>query len=416
MARPRLAGGVQLPRHAEARVRQALADTRVAAIIGPRQSGKTTLARKLARGRVFFTLDDEQTRLFAQNDPAGFLRDVDGAVIDEIQRAPGLVLAIKRAVDADPRPGRFLITGSADLFAGAIAPDSLAGRVETIALLPLSQAEIERKRAPSFLKRAFAGSLGPAGSGEPTPDLIERVLGGGYPEALARSGAARRRDWLVAYARSLAERDVVDIAEIASTAMMRRLIEHAALTAGQLLNKTELGGRIGYDAKTVDRWLALLEKIFLIREVRPWFRNGLKRLIKTPKLHFLDSGLLAALTGVDAERIGRDRAALGPLLECFVHGELAKAIALAEPHTTISHYRDKDQAEVDFVVERTPGEIVGIEVKAAVTVRPEDFKGLTRLREAAGAGFAQGVLLHDGEAIIPFGDRLVAAPFSVLWR
>jgi predicted AAA+ superfamily ATPase len=153
-----------------------------------------------------------------------------------------------------------------------------------------------------------------------------------------------------------------------------------------------------------------------VRRVRPWFRNGLKRLVKTPKLYFVDSGLLAALNGVDAERIARDRFLLGPLLECFVYAELAKAVALAPKRTMISHYRDKDQAEVDFVLERTPGKIVGVEVKASVTVWPRDFKGLLRLREAAGESFAFGILLHDGERIAPFSDRLIAAPLSVLWR
>lgn len=411
---PRLDLAVPVPRHAEGRLKAALADTRVVAIVGPRQSGKTTLARKAAGRRPFFTLDDEQTRSFAQNDPTGFLRGMDRAVIDEIQRVPSLVLAIKRSVDEDRRPGRFLITGSADLFAGAIAPDSLAGRVETVELLPLSQAEIERAAAPTFLDSAFAGAIAGSDSG-PTPDLVERVLAGGFPEAVARGGA-RRRNWLVSYAQSLAERDVADIAQVERGDLMNLLIEHAALMSGQLLNMSDLGGKIGIDSKTINRWIALLEKIFLLRRVRPWFRNGLKRLVKTPKLHFLDSGLLAALVGVDAARIVHDRPSFGAMLECFVHAELAKAILLSTERTTLSHYRDKDQAEVDFVLERTPGRIVGVEVKATATARPDDLKGLSRLRDGAGKNFALGILLHDGDRVIPFGDRLIAAPLSVLWR
>jgi hypothetical protein len=409
-----------VPRHAAARLRTALADTRVVALVGPRQAGKTTLARQAAAdGRPFLTLDDEQTRSFATADPAGFLRGVDRAVIDEIQRAPGLVLALKRSVDEDRRPGRFLITGSADLFAGSVAPDSLAGRVETIALLPLSQAEIERAPPPQFLDRAFsgdlfAGELGPATAAGQTADLVERVLAGGFPEALARASAARRRDWLAAYAQSLAERDVADIAQIDKGDRMGRVIELAALMSGQLLNMSEIGAKAGLDSKTVDRWLSILDKVFLARRVRPWSRNDLKRIIKAPKLYFVDSGLLAALRGDD--RLSRDRRALGPLLECFVYAELSKAIALGAARTTISHYRDKDQVEVDFVLERTPGRIVGIEVKASATVRPEDLKGLSRLRDAAGEDFAMGVLLHDGERVMAFGERLIAAPLSILWR
>jgi predicted AAA+ superfamily ATPase len=406
-----------VPRHAETRLRAALADTRVVAIVGPRQSGKTTLARQIAGpDRPFFTLDDEQTRMFAANDPAGFLRGVDRAVIDEIQRAPGLVLAIKKAVDEDGRPGRFLITGSADLFAGSIAPDSLAGRVETIELLPLSQAEIERAWPPAFLDRAFEGAVGGAERASGPGNLIGRVLAGGFPEALARSDPERRTAWLTSYAQSLAERDVPDIARVGKGNTMSRLVEHAALMSGQLLNLSELGGQLGLDAKTIDRWLALLEKIFLLWRVRPWFRNNLKRLVKTPKLQFLDSGLLAALAGIDENRIARDRTLLGPLLETFVHAELAKAIALSPHRTTLDHYRDKDQAEVDFVLERTPGVVVGIDVKASATVHPADFKGLTRLRDALGDRFAQGLILHDGERAISFGDRLMAMPVSALWR
>jgi hypothetical protein len=293
--------------------------------------------------------------------------------------------------------------------------------VETIVLLPLSQAEIERAPPPQFLERAFAGDLfardlGPEMAAGQTADLVERVLAGGFPEALARATAARRRAWLAAYAQSLAERDVADIAQIDKGDRMWRVIELAALMSGQLLNMSEIGAKAGLDSKTVDRWLSLLDKVFLAHRVRPWFRNDLKRIIKAPKLYFVDSGLLAALRGDDLDRLSRNRRALGPLLECFVYAELSKAIALGEARTTISHYRDKDQVEVDFVLERTPGRIVGIEVKASATVRPEDFKGLSRLRDATGEDFALGVLLHDGERVMAFGERLIAAPFSILWR
>lgn len=324
------------------------------------------------------------------------------------------MLAIKKIVDENPRPGRFLITGSADLFAGAIAPDSLAGRVQTIELLPLSQAEIERRPPPAFLDAAFGGAIRPGGQAI-TTNLVERVLAGGFPEALARPTPARRRDWLTSYAQSLAERDVVEIAELAKADMMRLLIEHAALMSGQLLNMSELAQRVGVDAKTVDRWLSLLGKIFLVYRVRPWFRNNLKRLVKAPKLHFLDSALLAALAGIDTAAIARDRALLGPVLEGFVHAELQKAIALSGERTSLTHYRDKDQAEVDFVIERTPGRIVGIEVKASATVRPQDFKGLIRLKEAAGEAFVMGILLHDGEHVLSYSHGLAAAPISSLW-
>lgn len=406
-----------MPRHAEAQVRVALADTRIVAIVGPRQSGKTTLARRIARdhGRPFVTLDDEQHRRFAEDDPIGFTRGNPTAVIDEIQRVPRLILAIKQMVDENPQPGRYLITGSVDLFRGSISPDSLAGRIETIELLPFSQAEIAGAGLPGFLDRAFAGDFPKLAKTGPTSHLTERVLAGGFPEALSREVPARRRNWLLSYARSLARRDVSDIAAIGKLDEMARLMDHAAASAGQLLNMSGLGSRLGVDGKTVDRWLNLFEHMFLVRRVRAWHRNDLKRLVRTPKLQFLDSGLLAALRRVDAATIDRDRRQVGALLECFVHSELVKAAALSEEPTAISHYRDKDRAEVDLVLERSPGEVVGVEVKAGATVRPGDFKGLARLKEAAGQRFSCGIVLHDGERVQKASPRLFAMPISVLW-
>ncbi len=417
---PNRTGNVRafVARHAEVPVRTALADTRIVAIVGPRQSGKTTLARGIAAddGRPFVTMDDDQSRRFARDDPAGFMRSLQAAVIDEIQRAPDLVLALKKEVDEDPRPGRYLITGSVELFKGSISPDSLAGRVETIELLPFSQAEISGASPSGFLDRAFAGDFPGFQETDLTVDLIERVISGGFPAALSRAVPARRRSWLQAYARSLAERDISDIAAVGKRDEMSRLIDHAAVSASQLLNLSSLASRLGVDGKTVDRWLVLLEHMFLVRRVRAWHRGGLKRLVRAPKLQFLDSGLLAALQRTDAADIARDRRKFGPLLECFVHGELIKAIALSGETTTVSHYRDKDGIEVDLVLERSPGAIVGIEVKAGATVRLRDFRGLVRLKEAAGDGFACGIVLHDGERIQQMGSGLFAMPIKMLWE
>ena len=409
--------GTLVTRHAETQIRAALDDTRIVAIVGPRQSGKTTLARRIAGddGRPFITLDDEQFRRFAEDDPVGFVRSQPVAVIDEIQRAPALILALKKAVDEAPRPGRYLITGSVDLFKGALSPDSLAGRVDTIELLPFSQAEIAGVGVPEFLDRAFAGDFPSLAETRPTEDLIERVVSGGFPESLSRAVPGRRRRWLRAYTRALAERDVSEIAAIDKSVEMSRLIDHAAAASGQLLNMSDLGSRLGIDGKTVDRWLTLLEHMFLVRRIRAWHRNRLKRLVKTPKLHFLDSGLLAALRGTGTVEIAKDRERLGPLLECFVHAEIAKAAALSDETTIVSHYRDKDRVEVDLVLERSPDRVVGIEVKAGATVRPRDFRGLERLRGAAGDGFACGIVLHDGERIQQTGSRLYAMPMKMLW-
>ena len=410
--------GVFVGRHAETRIQTALRDTRIVAIIGPRQSGKTTLARRIAKaqGHPFVTLDDEQSRRFAQDDPAGFLRGLQTAAIDEIQRAPGLVLALKKTVDEDPRPGRFLITGSVDLLKGSISPDSLAGRVEMIELLPFSQAELAAFGPPRFLDRAFAADFPGLAETGVTDNLAARAVAGGFPEVLARAMPGRRRSWLHAYARSLAERDVPELAGVGKRAELGRLIEPAALATGQLLNMSRLGALLGIDSKTVDRWLTLLEHLFLIRRIPAWHRNELKRLVKAPKMQFLDSGLLAALRLTSLKDIAKDRDKLGPLLECFVHTEIAKAAAVSDESMTLRHYRDKDQVEVDLVLERSPGKFVGIEVKATATVRPKDLRGLMRLRDAVGDGFACGVILHDGERIQQMAPKLFAMPVKMLWE
>jgi predicted AAA+ superfamily ATPase len=403
-------------RHAEMRVREAMGDTRIVALVGPRQSGKTTLVRKIAADEAlnFITLDDEQFRQFANADPNGFMRGLGRAVIDEIQRAPGLILALKKAVDDDSRPGRFLITGSVDLFRSALSPDSLAGRVETIELLPLSQAEIERHDVPDFLARAFAADFPALSETGRTPDLVERAVAGGYPEALARTSAARRRDWLTAYARALAERDVTEIAGVSKTAELARLLDHAAIASGQMVNLSALAAPLGVDSKTVDRWLSLLEQMFVVRRVRAWHRNDLKRLVKTPKLHFLDTGLLAALRRVGVDDLRADRGKLGSMLEGFVFSEVSKLAGQSPDPASISHYRDRDQVEVDFVIEQA-GRVLGVEVKAAATVKPDDFHGLKRLHDATGEAFACGIVLHDGDRIQRTGERLFAMPISQLW-
>ncbi len=405
-----------LRRHAENSVRAALDDTRIVALVGPRQSGKTTLARKVAaeNGMDFITLDDAQYREFANSDPTGFMRGLDRAAIDEIQRAPELILALKLAADEDPRPGRFLITGSVDLFRGAVSPDSLAGRVETIELLPFSQAEIEQEDSPQFLHRALAGDFPPLLEIGRSEDLIERVIAGGYAEARKRNNEARRAAWLKAYARSLAEHDAVELARLSRKNGLWILLEHAAASAGQLLNLTALAAPLGVDAKTADRWLTLLEYMFVIRRTGAWHKNDRKRLIKAPKLHFLDSGLLAALRGFNLSTVREDRDKFGALLEGFVFAELAKLSGGTQAGGPINHYRDKDQIEVDFVIERN-GMILGIEAKAGMTVKPEDFRGLKRLQNLTGDAFACGIVLHDGERIQRTGDRLYAMPVSQLW-
>jgi predicted AAA+ superfamily ATPase len=402
-------------RFASVRIATALEDTPVVLVTGPRQCGKTTLVRQLVAGdREFLTLDDDTVLAAARSDPTGLIRGLDKSTIDEVQRAPDLLRAIKRSVDEDRRPGRFLLTGSANLLTVPRVSESLAGRMEIVSLLPLSQAEI-RDCKPKFLESAFQGKLVKPGPGLIGEALVEAVLTGGYPEMLRREVPQRRRAWARDYIRAIVQRDVRDIAEIEKLDQMPRLLQVLAQHSGQLVNFSQVGGQIGFDDKTTRKYIAILEQLFLVCRLEPWYRNQLKRMVKTPKLHFLDSGLLATLLGATAERVQKDRGIFGGLLETFVFAEILKQTSWMESAAALYHYRDKDQNEVDIVAEDGAGALVGIEVKASATVNTGDFKGLRKLAEACGGEFKLGVVLYDGDKAVPFGDHLYAAPMSCLW-
>jgi uncharacterized protein len=404
-----------LPRVAAEQVRTALDDTPVVMVIGPRQCGKTTLVRELVGGsRSYLTLDDDTVLAAARHDPMGFVRELDVAVIDEVQRAPDLLRAIKLSVDDDRRPGRFLLTGSANVLSLPQLSESLAGRMATIELFPLSQPEMLRL-TPSFLSRALEGKLVEPGTEKIGADLVRAVLMGGYPEMVRREDANRRRAWARDYATAIARRDVGDIADVAKQERLGLLFRVLAHHATQLTNFSQVAGRVGIDDKTAKRYVALLEQLFILRRVEPWSGNRVKRLVKTPKLHFVDSGLLAAVLGVTLERIAEDRSALGPLLETFVFAEVLKQAGWLDEPYSLLHYRDKDQDEVDLVLEAGAGTLVGIEVKAAATVGAGDFRGLRKLAEACGDRLKLGLVLYDGNRVVPFGERMFAAPVSCLW-
>lgn len=404
------------PRYVESHVRAALRDTRVVAISGPRQSGKTTLARRLARPKLrFLTLDNQPTLAAARSDPVAFIAELDRAVIDEVQRAPDLVLAIKQSVDDDQRSGRFLLTGSANLLTIATVRESLAGRVEIVPLYPLSRSERLRIKRPQFISKAFRGQVPQPHKALSANQLLQVVVSGGYPEAIKRRSERRRQDWYRAYIDSIIQRDLPEIADLAKASRIPRVLAIAASFAGQLTNLSEIGRSAGIDHKTADQYLRVLEQLYLIQRVPPWFRNELSRLVKTPKLHFIDSGLLTAMRGYSMARIRRDRSLFGPLLEGFVFSELLKLSSWMDERISLFHYRDRDQFEVDFVLEDSAGRIVGVEVKAAASVTRQDFGGLQRLASAAGDSFVQGILLYQGEQALSFAENLRAVPITALW-
>lgn len=402
-------------RFAKAKIKRSLTDTRVVLISGPRQSGKTTLAADIASDDIpFLTLDDVTVLQSAIDDPVGFIRGLDRAVVDEVQRAPKLLLSIKNAVDEDTTPGRFLLTGSANIMSIPTAADSLAGRMEVISLLPLSQAELLGKKS-DFIDRAFTGE-------KPSSDhliigdkLVDAVLSGGYPQALERKNWVRKQDWYHSYLDAIVQRDVRDVAQIEQLSLMPKLLTVLAEHSGQLINYTSIGNTLGLNHVTTRKYAGIFESIYLVQSLQPWFNNRLKRLIKSPKLHFLDSGLLAAMRDVSPEVVRRDKTSFGPILETFVYGELKKIVTWSDQRCTFSHFRDKDKNEVDIVLENRRGEIVGIEVKASATVSPKDFSGMRKLAEASGKKFVQGLVLYDHDQVVPFADNMFAAPLSCLW-
>ncbi len=399
----------------EENLRTSLTDTPVVLIQGPRQCGKTTLARTVAEphGYGYISFDDDNLVRAARADPMGFVSDLPPRmVLDEVQRVPELFTSLKLVVDRDRQPGRFLLTGSANVLLLPKLADSLAGRIEVLRLHPLAQVEL-RKRPAGFLAQLFKADFKLESFERMGLSLAELVVAGGFPAALTRQ-SARRRSWYQAYAQTLIQRDVRDLARIASLDVMPRLLDLVARQTAHLFNVSELASPFGLSRPTVRDYLTLLERVFLVDLLPPWHTRHINRLVKTPKLHLNDTGLAAALLRVDAAGLHADRALLGQLLETFVFQELRRQGSGSPETLAFYHFRNRDDHEVDIVIERGPL-LAGIEVKASGTVRSEDFRGLRKLQEIAGERFACGVLLYDGEASVRFGPRLFALPVQTLW-
>jgi len=406
------------PRFAEARLLEALADSPAVLVHGPRQSGKTTLARTVGDrlGYAYSTFDDDTLRVAADADPVGFVADLPPrTILDEIQRVPELFTALKVAIDRDRTPGRFILTGSANVLLVPRLSDSLAGRMDILRLHPLAQAEIERTQ-PRFLDALFAGEFSAPRKERLATALIERIVAGGYPAALARTTARRRTSWYLNYLDALVQRDVRDMSRITSLAALPRLLAVAAAQTAQLLNVADLAAPFQLTRPTIRDYVTLLERVFLLDTLQPWHSNQLSRLVKTPKLHVGDTGLACALLGMDAAALATDRSMLGHLLETFVFQELQRQASWHDTPHTFFHFRDRDGVEVDMVIERGMRELVGVEVKAGATVTIGDFSGLRKLKAASGKRFRGGVVLYDGEVTASFGDGMYAVPVRSLWE
>ncbi len=408
-----------IPRNLGALLARSLADTPVVLIHGPRQAGKSTLARQLIADGYparYVTLDDAIILAAAREDPAGFLSGFDGPIVlDEIQRAPELMLAIKATVDRDRRPGRFLLTGSTKVLLLPQLADSLAGRMEIVTLLPLSQGEIAGGRE-RFVDLCFGPDWGlPPDGGDDRSEILRRALRGGYPEPVARASESRRSAWYGSYLTAILQRDVRDLADIADLSAVPRLLTLLAARSASLLNYSELSRSLGTPLTTLKRYVTLLENTFLIQATPAWTGGLGRRVVKSSKMALLDTGLMAHLLGLELARFDRDPTLAGPLLETFIGAELRKQIGWSDVQPSLFHFRSANGFEVDLVLEDRAGRLVGIEIKARATVNGADFRGLRMLAAVSGARFARGVVLHTGSQSVAFGDRLWALPMSTVW-
>lgn len=406
-----------LPRHAAGEVKRALSDTRVVLINGARQVGKSTLAQQVLRSdrrARILTLDDEPLLSAAREDPVSFVRHDGTLLIDEVQRAPELFLAIKAAVDRNPDPGQFLLTGSAQVLALPRLSDSLAGRMEIIELWPFSQGEIKRHRE-RFIENLLLGEPLSHESSLDKRAYLELAVRGGFPEAVARSSDRRSR-WFESYVKTLIQRDIRDLAHIDRLGELPRVLRLVGARTASVLNVDSLARDSRVPSSTLRRYLALLETAFLIQYVPAWSNNKTTRVVRSPKIFFTDSGLAAHLLGATEAGLARPTGNAGQVLENFVVMELRRQLSWSSERATLQHMRTKEHVEVDVVIEAADGRVAGIEIKAAATVYPSDFGGLHYLAEKAGLQFVAGVVLYTGTESLSFGHKMFAVPVSALWE
>ena len=408
------------PRHAEQNFLTALDRSPAVLIHGPRQCGKTTLARMIGetRGHAYIDFNLPAARENARNDPDGFAASLaERVVLDEVQYAPELFAALRVEIDRNRAPGRFLMTSSSNVLLLPKLGDTLAGRIALQHLHPLSQCELEHVQ-PTFLDALFAANFRMRTAEPLLLQLAERVVAGGYPAVLAKSSARNRNAWLRNHIRTVARRDVTSLRRIRSLNAVPKLLKLAAAQSARLLNVASIASACDLTRPTVRDHLIFLQQVFLLDYLPAWHHERAVGLVKRPKLHFRDTGLACALLGVSAERLHApqlDRTLYGQLLETFALQDLRRQASASRKAIDFFHYREKSGSEVGIVINRD-SQLAGVEVKASGTVEPKDFRGLERFRDLTGERFACGVVLYDGHYCLRFGDRLYAVPIRYLWK
>jgi predicted AAA+ superfamily ATPase len=407
-------------RHIEDKLFESLNYMPIVLLRGARQTGKTTLV-KFIRSSInkynYLTFDHLPSLVSAKEDPTGFISRLEKPVIlDEIQRVPELFLPIKADVDENRRPGRYLLTGSADPLLFPKLGDSLAGRMRLLNLWPLSQGEILGKKE-QFLDKIFTQS--PILTGKTLAcskeELLLRVIKGGYPTPLMMNSERQRHAWFNDYISLILQKDVLDLSKIEHMTQMLHLLSLLASRVGGLLNTEELSRTVRLSAMTLHRYFDLLRMLFLVCLLPAWSSNLGKRLVKSPKVYLNDTALQLFLLNMDEEKLRKDPYLFGNVLESFVVLELLKQISWNDKSIQIYHYRDYSHSEVDIILEGPGGNLVAIEIKSSETISKNDFKGLKAFQEVAGEKFIQGILLYAGNTYLPFGEKLTAFPLTSLW-
>jgi predicted AAA+ superfamily ATPase len=407
-----------IARQLRPRLLEMLAESRAVALVGARQVGKSTMLRDLTSSDFpaqMISLDDDAARAAAADDPAGFVASLGApAAIDEVQRVPDLLLAIKAQLDSDDARGQFLLTGSANILALPTVKDALPGRVDYMTLWPLTAAEVEGGEG-NIVDSLLHGEP-PQLTGCPIgrAAYAARIARGGYPEAQNR-GQRALRSFFASYLSSIIERDVGDVSNVRTPEALERLLAVIAARTGGLVSYLGMGRDLGLDKNTVSAHARVLENLFLVRALKPWSVNLGGRQIKSPKLYVVDSGLLAFLLKASVPRIEAEAAVAGVVFESYAVMELLRLADLSDFEPSLYHFRDKEGREVDVVIEADSGDVVGVEVKSSVSVAGDAFAGLKRLRDKLGARFKFGAVLYAGERTLPFGDRLAAVPIAGLW-
>jgi len=399
---------------------EALSDTPVVMLHGARQTGKSTLVQALAKPenpRSYITFDNASMLAAAGEDPDGFLAGLNTPVVlDEIQRVPDLFRAIKYDVDSRRQPGRYLLTGSANIQLLPQLSNFLVGRMEVLTLWPFSQGELDSKHE-KFVDKLFSPNLDFQELATfDREELKTRIVRGGFPEAVSRKSQKRRTAWYNSYLTTMIQRDVRDLANIEHLSTMQRLMQILAARSGSLLNYAELSRSLGIPQTTLKRYFNLLQGTFLIQRIPPWSTNLGKRVVKSSKIMVTDTGLITALLDFNAEKLATDPVRLGRILETFVAMELKKQLTWSETSPELYHFRTNSGDEVDLLLEDSAGKIVGIEIKSTSSVKTSDLKGLKYLQETTGEKFQRGIILYTGKQIVPFSAKIHALPLNALWQ